>query len=285
MQLKKILLLSAAFAALTLTFACSDKEEGGGNDDDKGVMTLEELQTAIDNASSDAANPTKIVLGADIEASAVIAIGDRDGKAPRAVSLDGRGHTILQSADLNLGSGSGVMIVWPNSKLVLADITLDGTKSTQDHATLLDVYGTAVLGNGTTVQNLKSSAGTSGVYAYQQAFLTVEEGAAFKNIENNALGSSGATLRLNGGSFSGNGTDLFIRHYDLEAATEFAKWPAVEGKLKLGLQSFSSNSTVATAVGDYAFPSVDIFSLVWDQWTSQRELVLEDGAIKIKEKQ
>lgn len=30
MQLKKILLLSAAFAALTLTFACSDKEEGGG---------------------------------------------------------------------------------------------------------------------------------------------------------------------------------------------------------------------------------------------------------------
>ena len=29
MQLKRILLLSAAFAALTLTFACSDKEGGG----------------------------------------------------------------------------------------------------------------------------------------------------------------------------------------------------------------------------------------------------------------
>lgn len=249
-------------------------------------MTLEELQTAIDNASSDAANPTKIVLGADIEASARIEIGDRDGEAPRAVSLDGRGHTILQSADLNLGSGSGVMIVWPNSKLVLADITLDGTKSTQDRATLLDVYGTAVLGNGTTVQNLKSSAGTSGVYAYQQASLTVEEGAAFKNIENNALGSSGATLRLNGGSFSGNGTDLFIRRYSgFESVTEFAKWPAVEGKLKLGLQSFSSNSTVATAVGGYAFPSVDIFSLEIDSGFRNRELVLEDGAIKIKEKQ
>ena len=285
MQLKKILLLSAAFAALTLTFACSDKEEGGGNDDDKGVMTLEELQTAIDNASSDAANPTKIVLGADIEASAMIAIGDRDGKAPRAVSLDGRGHTISQSVDSDF-SLSGIMCVWPNSKLVLADITLDGTKITNNFSTLLDVYGTAVLGNGTTVQNLKSSAGTFGVSANQQAFLTVEEGAAFKNIERNALGSLGATLRLNGGSFSGNGTDLFIRYYGLEAATEFAKWPAVEGKLKLGLQDFPSNSTVATAVGGYAFPSVDIFSLERDHSNSRnRELVLEDGAIKIKEKQ
>lgn len=284
MQLKKILLLSAAFAALTLTFACSDKEEGGGNDDDKGVMTLEELQAAIDNASSDAANPTKIVLGADIEASAVIAIGDRDGKAPRAVSLDGRGHTISQSADINV---SGIMSVRPNSKLVLADITLDGTKITNNFSTLLDVYGTAVLGNGTTVQNLKSSAGTFGVSANQQAFLTVEEGAAFKNIERNALGSLGATLRLNGGSFSGNGTELFIRRYSgFEPVTEFAKWPAVEGKLKLGLQSFSSNSTVATAVEGYAFPSVDIFSLERDHSESRnRELVLEDGAIKIKEKQ
>lgn len=283
MQLKKILLLSAAFAALTLTFACSDKEEGGGNDDDKGVMTLEELQTAIDNASSDAANPTKIVLGADIEASAEIAIGDPDGKAPRAVSLDGRGHTISQSADISV---TGIMNVWPNSKLVLADITLDGTKGTYDYSTLLYVSGTAVLGNGTTVQNLKSSAGPFGVSANQQAFLTVEEGAAFKNIERNALGSLGATLRLNGGSFSGNGTDLFIRHYDLESSTEFAKWPAVEGKLKLGLQGILSNTTVATAVGDYAFPSVDIFSLERDHSNSRnRELVLEDGAIKIKEKQ
>lgn len=246
-------------------------------------MTLEELQAAIDNASSDAANPTKIVLGADIEASARIEIGDRDGEAPRAVSLDGRGHTISQSADLNLGSGSGVMIVWPNSKLVLADITLDGTKSTQDRATLLEVHGTAVLGNGTTVQNLKSSAGVYGVYVVR-AFLTVEEGAAFKNIERNALCSYGATLRLNGGSFSGNGHDLLIDGF--ESVTEFAKWPAVEGKLKLGLQSFPSNSTVATAVGGYAFPSVDIFSLERDlSGSSNRELVLEDGAIKIKEKQ
>lgn len=248
-------------------------------------MTFEELQTAIDNASSDAANPTKIVLGADIELPAMITVGDSDGTS-RAVSLDGRGHTISQSADLNLGAGSGVMIVWPNSKLVLADITLDGTKSTQDRAILLEVLGTAVLGNGTTVQNLKSSAGIFGVSANQQAFLTVEEGAAFKNIERNALGSSGATLRLNGGSFSGNGTDLFIRRYDLESSTEFAKWPAVEGKLKLGLQDFPTNSTVATAVGGYAFPSVDIFSLERDlPYSDNRELVLEDGAIKIKEKQ
>lgn len=282
MQLKKILLLSAAFAALTLTFACSDKEEGGGNDDDKGVMTLEELQTAIDNASSDAANPTKIVLGADIETSAEIVIGDPEGKAPRAVSLDGRGHTISQSVHGDISVGS-IMCVWPNSKLVLADITLDGTKITDNYSTLLNVYGTAVLGNGTTVQNLKTSAGPFGVCANQQAFLTVEEGAAFKNIEGSALSSKSATLRLNGGSFSGNGRDLYIGGF--ESVTEFAKWPAVEGKLKLGLQYFPSNSTVATAVGGYAFPSVDIFSLERDLGFRDRELVLEDGAIKIKEKQ
>lgn len=277
MQLKRILLLSAAFAALTLTAACSDKE-GGGNDDDKGVMTFEELQTAIDNASSDAANPTKIVLGADIELLATITVGDSDGTS-RAVSLDGRGHKIYRS-DID----PSIMSVSTNSRLVLTDITLDGRDGSNNIALLqIETGGAAVLGKGTTLQNTKGEV-CSGVHNI--GALTVEEGAAFKNIEGSAIASY-TPLRLNGGSFSGNGADLkFVPNPDKEVFAEFAKCPAVDGKLKLQLLFIPTGSTVATAVGGYAFPNADGFSLEDIGATGKpRELVLEDGAIKIKETQ
>ena len=94
-------------------------------------------------------------------------------------------------------------------------------------------------------------------------------------------------MRLNGGSFSGNGADLgFVPNLDKEVFAEFAKWPAVDGKLKLRLLYIPTGSTVATAVGGYAFPNADGFSLDDIGVSgSPRELVLEDGAIKIKEKQ
>lgn len=283
MQLKRILLLSAAFAALTLTFACSDKE-GGGNDDDKGVMTFEELQTAIDNASSDAANPTKIVLGADIELPAMITVGDSDGTS-RAVWLDGRGHKIYLSGSVSDLMPS-IMSVSTNSRLVLTDITLDGRDGSKNIALLqIETDGAAVLGKGTTLQNTKGEvcSGVENIGA-----LTVEEGAAFKNIEGSAIYSF-TPLRLNGGSFSGNGVDLlFIATQGrVVLYAEFAKWPAVDGKLKLLLAFIPSGSTVATAAEGYAFPNADGFSLedLVVPEGSPRELVLEDGAIKIKEKQ
>lgn len=282
MQLKRILLLSAAFAALTLTFACSDKE-GGGNDDDKGVMTFEELQTAIDNASSDAANPTKIVLGADIELPAMITVGDSDGTS-RAVWLDGRGHRIYLSGSVSDLMPS-IMSVSTNSRLVLTDITLDGRDGSKNIALLqIETDGAAVLGKGTTLQNTKGEV-CSGVQNI--GALTVEEGAAFKNIEGSAIYSF-TPLRLNGGSFSGNGIDLLlIATQGVVLYAEFAKWPAVDGKLKLLLAFIPSGSTVATAAEGYAFPNADGFSLedLVVPEGSPRELVLEDGAIKIKEKQ
>lgn len=280
MQLKRILLLSAAFAVLTLTFACSDKE-GGGNDDDKGVMTFEELQTAIDNASSDAANPTKIVLGADIELPAMITVGDSDGTS-RAVWLDGRGHKIYRSSSLPYNE-MYTMSVSANSRLVLTDITLDGRDVFNILALLfIETNGAAVLGKGTTLQNTKGvCCGVDNAGA-----LTVEEGAAFKNIEGPAIYSL-TPLRLNGGSFSGNGADLkFAAAPDKVVFAEFAKWPAVDGKLKLVLVSILTGSTVATAAEGYAFPNADGFSLEdIGAPGNPRELVLEDGAIKIKEKQ
>ena len=280
MQLKRILLLSAAFAALTLTAACSDKE-GGGNDDDKGVMTFEELQTAIDNASSDAANPTKIVLGADIELPAMITVGDSDGTS-RAVWLDGRGHKIYLSGSLS-DIDPYTMFVSANSRLVLTDITLDGRDVFNILALLyIETNGAAVLGKGTTLQNTKGvCCGVDNAGA-----LTVEEGAAFKNIEGPAIYSL-TPLRLNGGSFSGNGADLkFAAAPDKVVFAEFAKWPAVDGKLKLVLVSILTGSTVATAAEGYAFPNADGFSLEdIGAPGNPRELVLEDGAIKIKEKQ
>ena len=275
MQLKRILLLSAAFAALTLTFACSDKE-GGGNDDDKGVKTFEELQTAIDNASPDAATPTKIVLGADIELPAMITVGDSDGTS-RAVWLDGRGHKIYRS-DID----PSIMSVSTNSRLVLTDITLDGRDGSKNIALLqIETGGAAVLGKGTTLQNTKGEV-CSGVQNI--GALTVEEGAAFKNIEGSAIYSF-TPLRLNGGSFSGNGVDLLLYATQRVVFAEFAKWPAVDGKLKLLLAFIPSGSTVATAAEGYAFPNADGFSLedLVVPEGSPRELVLEDGAIKIKE--
>ena len=279
MQLKRILLLSAASAALTLTAACSDKE-GGGNDDDKGVMTFEELQTAIHNASSDAANPTKIVLGADIELPAMITVGGSDGTS-RAVSLDGRGHKIYRSSSLPYNE-MYTMSVSANSLLVLTDITLDGRDVFNILALLsIETNGAAVLGKGTTLQNTKGGI-CSGVN--NAGALTVEEGAAFKNIEGSAIYSL-TPLRLNGGSFSGNGADLKFAASDKEVFAEFAKWPAVDGKLKLQLVYILTGSTVATAAEGYAFPNADGFSLDDIGATvNPRELVLEDGAIKIKEK-
>lgn len=279
MQLKRILLLSAAFAALTLTAACSDKE--GGGDDDKGVMTFEELQTAIDNASSDAANPTEILLGADIELPTAITVGGSDGTS-RAVSLDGRGHRIYRSGSLP-DIDEYTMSVSANSLLVLTDITLDGRDVFNTLALLsIETNGAAVLGKGTTLQNTKGPC--TGVY--NSGALTVGEGAAFKNIEGPAI-SSLTPLRLNGGSFSGNGADLkFAAAPDKVVFAEFAKWPAVDGKLKLVLVSILTGSTVATAAEGYAFPNADGFSLEdIGAPGNPRELVLEDGAIKIKEKQ
>lgn len=280
MQLKRILLLSAAFAALTLTAACSDKE-GGGNDDDKGVMTFEELQTAIDNASSDAANPTKIVLGADIELPAMITVGG-SGSTSRAVWLDGRGHRIYLSGSVSDLIEPSIMSVSTNSRLVLTDITLDGRDGSKNIALLqIKTDGAAVLGKGTTLQNTKGEvcSGVENIGA-----LTVEEGAAFKNIEGSAIYSL-TPLRLNGGSFSGNGADLKFAASDKEVFAEFAKWPAVDGKLKLQLVYILTGSTVATAAEGYAFPNADGFSLEdIGAPGNPRELVLEDGAIKIKEK-
>lgn len=279
MQLKRILLLSAAFAALTLTAACSDKE--GGGDDDKGVKTFEELQTAIHNASSDAANPTEILLGADIELPTAITVGGSDGTS-RAVSLDGRGHKIYRSGSLS-DIDEYTMSVSANSLLVLTDITLDGRDVFNILALLyIETNGAAVLGKGTTLQNTIGPC--TGVY--NSGALTVGEGAAFKNIEESAIYSF-TPLRLNGGSFSGNGADLkFAASPDKVVFAEFAKWPAVDGKLKLQLLFIPTGSTVATAAEGYAFPNADGFSLEDIGATGKpRELVLEDGAIKIKEKQ
>lgn len=114
----------------------------------------------------------------------------------------------------------------------------------------------------------------------------LEEGTAFKNIEGSAIYSF-TPLRLNGGSFSGNGIDLqLITTQSRVVFAEFAKWPAVDGKLKLVLAFIPSGSTVAIAAEGYALPNADGFSLedIVVPEGSPRELVLEDGAIKIKGK-
>ena len=57
-------------------------------------------------------------------------------------------------------------------------------------------------------------------------------------------------------------------------------------QIELVLAFIPSGSTVAIAAEGYAFPNADCFSLedIVVPEGSPRELVLEDGAIKIKEK-
>lgn len=248
---------------------------------------LEALQAQIDAAGSDPANPTKITLTQDIVVTATIEVGNEEGTASRAVEIDGRGHKLSFHPATQWLIRSN-----RNSCLRLTDVTLDGGNA----KTINGLVGTGnaasvTLGSGTTLQNLKNldPVFCVGIAIAQGASLTVEDGASFKNIEGAAIVSQDADVRIEGGSFSGCGAEIRVTHSP-SRITGFSKWPSLDGKFKVRLQYYPSGSTVFTALGGYAFPDAEGFSLLYssdsngNDITGQRQLVLEDGAIKIKDK-
>lgn len=277
------------------------------------IINQAELQAAINAADGTADNPTKITLGvgfnvngdylldsqAGAEVRNPIAIGNADGTAPKHIIIDGGGNTLTSIQNGYTDFAADIIWLHENSTLRLTNITLDGKNKKIAYLIVLEGGSTLTLGNGATVQNLKNYddifpctgiAINSGNNTFST--LIVEAGAKITGIEGIAVESRGCPVRLDGGDFSGNGTDIRLQYTHLyNTKIEVKAWPTIpnNGKLKIEVvyKPYNVNTVVATGVEGYTFQNADGFSLKAkdfnsnDDITSQCSLSLEQSSNSI----
>lgn len=253
------------------------------------IISQAELQAAIDAADGTADNPTKITLGvgfnvngdyelnaqAGAQVSNSIAIGNVDGTVPKHIIIDGGGNTLTSIQNGYTDFAADIIRLHENSTLRLTNITLDGKNKKGNCLIVLEGGSTLTLGNGAAVQNLKNLDDNflcRGISVNRSnntsSTLIVEAGAKLTGIEGIAVESFGCPVRLDGGDFSGNGTDIRLQYNHLyDTKIEVKAWPTIpdNGKLKIEVSynPRNANTVVATGVDGYTFQNANGFSLVW----------------------
>lgn len=153
------------------------------------INTNEELQTAIEEASTNMNQPTKLILGAGFNAHIWI---DSDSESPvRYVELDGGGHKLTRD---------GSIFYSYTTSLKLTNITLENNF----FSFCIFCAPSLTLGNGTIIKNLDESSSTTLVNPDSQ--LITEEGSSINGkivlITNINIGTEGGAMFYKGGTWT-----------------------------------------------------------------------------------
>lgn len=153
------------------------------------INTNEELQTAIEEASTNMNQPTKLILGAGFNAYINI---DSDSETPvRYVELDGGGHTLTKD---------GSIFYSETTSLKLTNITLENNYFFYT----IFCAPSLTLGNGTTIKNLNETSFIIIVNPSSE-FIT-EEGSSINGkviLETNRnMGTKGGAMFYKGGTWT-----------------------------------------------------------------------------------
>lgn len=153
------------------------------------INTNEELQTAIEEASTNMNQPTKLILGAGFNANIWI---DFDSESPvKYVELDGGGHTLTRD---------GIIFDSYTTSLKLTNITLENNFSFYT----IFCAPSLTLGSGTTIKNLDETGFT--IIVNPDSQLITEEGSSINGkivlATNRNIGTKGGAMFYKGGSWT-----------------------------------------------------------------------------------
>ena len=183
-----------------------------------GPATWAALQTAFNNASTDADNPTELTLAADITASASDSYLNLTGG--RKVILDLNGHTLSRGLTAATTDGYVIRVIGTNTSLTIRDGATGGTItggwsnsgpgciSVTNNATLRLESGTI---SGNRVNRSGGTISITGGTVYITGGTITGNWANIETWNNNSFASCGAiyfneggTLYMSGGAITGN---------------------------------------------------------------------------------
>lgn len=154
------------------------------------INTNEELQTAIEEASTNMNQPTKLILGAGFNANTLYIDSDSEGPV-KYVELDGGGHKLTRD---------GSIFYSYTTSLKLTNITLENNFFSY----CIFCAPSLTLGNGTIIKNLDESGSTTLVNPDSQ--LIAEEGSSINGkivlVTNINIGREGGAMFYKGGTWT-----------------------------------------------------------------------------------
>ena len=257
------------------------------------VSTMEEFQTALDQAAGTAAAPAKILMTADIPVYLNIR-GDENTR--KYIGIDGGGHTLSY---LNVYTNEIIMNIYYRASVKLTNMKIDGIAEKEWSNPIFylnfgadpDADNHLVLGNGVEITNANASAVVN-IGAGCSA--TMERGAAIRNCRSRAIVKHSSGLFIyNGGALQNAPTTIYFTYRDDFIPMQLAAAP--EDDWTLNVQSgkpgdFDGNKFPATPVvlmqgKDYTLTAQDLdkLSLVDIYFSESRdvadyELTLDTGA-------